>query len=78
MFTAVVSMNSQEREGGTGRMDYVIQLHMDYFCQEAMFVLLMIRFPSRQITVEHILACLESLKAVCSPKFFTKGLKYSV
>lgn len=58
-----------------GRMDYVILRGLAYFRREGMFVLLMIKFPSRQITVEQIRACLERLKAVCSPKFFTVCFK---
>lgn len=77
MFAAVVSMNSQERGGDAdvGRMDYVIQRSLAYFCRGGMFVLLMIKFPSPQITVEQIQACLERLKAVCSPAFFTACFK---
>lgn len=69
MFTAVVSTSSQERGGDTdaGHTDYVIQHGLAYFCREGMFVLLMIKFPSPQITVEQIRACLERLKAVGSP-----------
>ena len=47
MFTTIVSINSRP---GEGDMDYAIQCHMAYFCQEGMFVLLMIKFPSPQIT----------------------------
>lgn len=78
MFTAVVSMDSRERERETltrGRMDYVIPRGLAYFCREGLFVLLMIEFPFRQITVEQIRACLEKLKALCSPKFFTVCFK---
>ena len=47
MFTTVVSMNSEEIGGvDAGRMDYVIQRGLAYFCREGMFVLLMIKFPS--------------------------------
>lgn len=48
--------------GPIGHMDSVSQRRMAYFCQEGMFVLLMIKFPSPQITVEQILTCLESHK----------------
>lgn len=77
MFAAVLSPNSQERGGDAdvGRMDYVIQHSLAYFCREGMFVLLMIKFPSPQITVEQIRACLERLRAPSSPTFFTVCFK---
>lgn len=63
-------VRTRRREGGdtdAGHTDYVIQRGLAYFCREGMFVLLMIKFPSPQITVEQIRACLERLKAVGSP-----------
>lgn len=53
-----------------GRMDHLILRGLLYFCQEGMFVLLMIKFPSRQIAVEQIQARIERLKAACSLKGF--------
>lgn len=66
--------------------DYANQPRTAYFCQEGMFVLLMIRFPSQQITVPYIHIYtipprLKSLRAPCLSQFFfsllfTMCLKY--
>lgn len=64
------------RGGGVAvHTDYANQPRTAYFCQEGMFVLLMIRFPSRQITVPYIHIYtipprLKSLRAPCLSQFF--------
>lgn len=66
------------------RTDYVIQHRTAYFCQEGMFVLLMIRFPFPQIPVPYIYRAAvsrEPQSSVCARLFFfffcfTTGLKY--
>lgn len=73
MFTTAVSMDSQEKGGGGGGVWITLWLDSFFFFsfrREGMFVLLMIKSTSSQITVEQIRAGLERLKAARSPLSF--------